>query len=72
MASVQVIKTTPPGYSSIYNTVEIAVLETDAASLAQPNYKYIFEVTVTNVVSGNVTQTFNVSPEPKQKQMQIT
>jgi len=66
MASVQVIKTTPPGYSSIYNTVEIAVLETDAASLAQPNYKYIFEVTVTNVVSGNVTQTFNVSPEPKQ------
>lgn len=66
MASAQVIKTTPPAYSPAYNIIEICVEETDSVSLSQPNYKYIFEVTVTNPVTGNVSQKFNVSPEPKE------
>lgn len=66
MASAQVIKTTPPAYSPIYNIVEVCIQETDGSRLLLPNYKFIFEVIVTNVVSGDVSQKFNVSPEPKE------
>jgi len=45
MASNITVKTQPPEYSPVYNPINICVYESDAASRAETNYKYIITVT---------------------------
>jgi hypothetical protein len=45
MASNITVKTSPPEYNPVYNPIRLCVFENDAPSRAEPNYKYIIEVT---------------------------